>query len=139
MPLVMRVARPPAIGSVYTSPSRSNTRVEPSGDTSRFIHVPSEVSKLIVRALASVRPSRRVLSRAGCCADASPAMLPRSATNTAHRPANVALLFIRVLSGYAKPRGMFVRPQAPGNGWQEQRFTTECTELTEVLRQLPGR
>ena len=44
-PLVMRVAVPPAMGSVYRSPSSSNTMVRPSGDTSSEIHEPSVVVK----------------------------------------------------------------------------------------------
>src|SRR6478752_2004579 len=38
MPLVRRVAVPPAIGSVYRSPRRSKTIVWPSGLTSSDIH-----------------------------------------------------------------------------------------------------
>jgi hypothetical protein len=44
MPEVRTFASPPPIGSVYRSPSRSNTIVLPSGLTSRLIHVPSSVS-----------------------------------------------------------------------------------------------
>src|SRR5687767_6942418 len=44
-PLVMRVAVPPPIGSVYRSPRRSKMTVRPSGETSTDIQVPSLVVK----------------------------------------------------------------------------------------------
>jgi len=40
---------PPASGSVYRSPSSSNTTVCPSGDTSSDIQVPSDVMKSTAR------------------------------------------------------------------------------------------
>src|SRR6476646_5178812 len=43
IPLVMRVALPPLMGTVYRSPSRSKTMVLPSGETSSDIQVPSSV------------------------------------------------------------------------------------------------
>src|SRR5207253_11195468 len=49
LPLVTRVACPPAIGSVYRSPRRSNTIVRPSELTSSEIHVPSVVVNEIAR------------------------------------------------------------------------------------------
>ena len=49
VPLVMRVAFPPAIGSVYRSPVRSKTIVFPSGETSSDSHVPSSVVKAVLR------------------------------------------------------------------------------------------
>src|SRR5579863_499025 len=42
-PDVIGFAVPPCMGSVYKCPTRSNTSVFPSGDTSRDIHVPSSV------------------------------------------------------------------------------------------------
>src|SRR2546427_12319777 len=72
----MRVAVPPAIASVYRSPSSSNTMVRPSGETSSESHVPSEVVKSTLR--VGVSGSESVLLRAvsaagfaagaGCCA-----------------------------------------------------------------------
>src|SRR5262245_3467016 len=52
-PPTIRLAWPPAIGSVYRSPSRSNTMVWPSGETSRDIHVPSSVVNSRVSAVLS--------------------------------------------------------------------------------------
>src|ERR1043165_5021038 len=43
IPLVMRVALPPGIGTVYRAPTTSNTIVLPSGETSSDIQVPSSV------------------------------------------------------------------------------------------------
>src|SRR5688500_5048770 len=65
MPLVSCVASPPAIGTVYKSPSRSNTTVRPSGDTSTDIQDPSSVSIEMVRAGSSGRSRPRA---AGCAA-----------------------------------------------------------------------
>src|SRR5258707_361995 len=48
-PAVSRVAAPPTAGSVYRSPSSSNTIVRPSGDTSSDSQVPSDVSNSMVR------------------------------------------------------------------------------------------
>src|SRR2546422_5807137 len=72
----MRVAVPPAIASVYRSPSSSNTIVRPSGETSSESHVPSEVVKSTLR--VGVSGSESVFLRAvsaaglaagaGCCA-----------------------------------------------------------------------
>src|SRR5262245_43433735 len=45
-PLVIRVAFPPAIGTVYRSPRMSKTIVWPFGDTSTVSHVPSSVVNL---------------------------------------------------------------------------------------------
>src|SRR2546427_8427320 len=58
----MRVAVPPAIASVYRSPSSSNTMVRPSGETSSESHVPSEVVKSTLR--VGVSGSESVLLRA---------------------------------------------------------------------------
>src|SRR5918999_1761396 len=63
IPLVSRVARPPAIGIVYRSPRRSNTTVRPSGDTSSEIHDPFVVVKLAVRAADSGRSFFLAVSR----------------------------------------------------------------------------
>jgi hypothetical protein len=43
-PLVNALASPPPIGIVYKSPRRSKAMVEPSGETSTFIQVPSVTS-----------------------------------------------------------------------------------------------
>src|SRR6185503_10892512 len=80
IPLVSAVAVPPAIGTVYRSPSRSKTMVRPSGDTSSEIHVPSSVSRLIDRVGTSSRSGfraaavRRVVS---CWAAAGAAYVNR--------------------------------------------------------------
>src|SRR5262245_45912643 len=55
MPLVNRVARPPVIGMVYRSPSRSNTMVLPSGLTSSEIHVPRVAVNSALRDASSGR------------------------------------------------------------------------------------
>src|SRR5579864_6707194 len=50
MPLVIFLAVPPAIGTVYRSPTRSKMMVWPSGETSSESHVPSLVANSILRA-----------------------------------------------------------------------------------------
>ena len=47
-PLVIRVAVPPPMGSVYRSPTSEKTILPPSGDTSSGIHVALSVVKAIV-------------------------------------------------------------------------------------------
>src|SRR6266851_2098042 len=61
-PEVIRVAAPPVIGIVYRSPSNSKTMVLPSGDTSRDIHVPSDVSKLTLRVIGNGSESSLILT-----------------------------------------------------------------------------
>src|SRR6185436_13296829 len=56
MPLVMRVAFPPAIGIVYRSPRMSKTIVWPLGETSSEIQDASSVVNLSDRVVMSGRP-----------------------------------------------------------------------------------
>src|SRR5437763_1605048 len=70
MPLVRRVAVPPAIGSVYKSPSRSKTIVLPSGLTSTDIHDPFVVVKFTWRPTLSGKSGFLFFAASGCCASA---------------------------------------------------------------------
>src|SRR5689334_18731993 len=85
MPLVMRVAWPPAIGIVYRSPRMSKTIVWPFGETSSEIHDASSVVNLSVRDVMSgkdcVRPAA-LIELSFCVAVCAARAAPDTASDT---------------------------------------------------------
>ena len=114
----MRVAVPPAIGSVYRSPRMSKHIVRPSGETSSEIQVASSVVKRSARGVASgselVRAAARMRLSFWAGVWAARAVAVASSAGTARARAIERRNVMRSPRGKASRWAMLKAPPSPG-------------------------